>query len=198
MSAIPDTPKTLLDELARGEVLDEFKWQQFDTLYRPVVTFFLVQRFSILANESDDLAQDIMVRLVDVLRNNRYDAGRARFRTYLRTLVANTAIDRIRRLQRFAEIPLDTLDWSGTATSENDLRFLDQQWAESCYQAARQHVLRKTPLAESHREIYLALERGESAKDLAMRFNVSPAAIRQIRHRIEQAINAYARTLSDA
>lgn len=75
---------------------------------------------------------------------------------------------------------------------------LDHQWAESCYQAARQHVLRKTPLAESHREIYLALERGESAKDLAMRFNVSPAAIRQIRHRIEQAINAYARTLSDA
>lgn len=197
MSTIPETPKTLLDELARGEQLDEFKWQQFDTLYRPVITFFLVQRFGTLAHEAEDIVQDVMVRLVGVLRGHQYDSDRARFRTYLRTLVANTAIDRIRKLQRFERLPLDTLDWTGAGTTENDLRVLDHQWAEACYQAAREHVLQNTPLQDTHRRIFLDLEQGEETKDLAARHNLTPAAIRQIRHRIEQAVNAYARTLAD-
>lgn len=196
MSTIPDTPKTLLDDLARGERLDEFRWRQFDEIYRPVVACFLCQRFGSLAHESEDLAQDVMVRLIEILREGKYDSSRARFRTFLRVLVANTAIDRIRRLERFKNIQLDTLDWTGNRTSSIDLKFLDRQWAESCYRAARQHVLYRAPMDNAHREIYLALERGEKTHDVAQRFGVTDAAARQMRHRISSAIDALASELA--
>ena len=196
MSAIPDTPRTLLDDLARGEQLDEFRWRTFDTLYRPVVESFLVQRFGSLAHESDDIVQDVMVRLVSILRERKYEPSRARFRTFLRVLVANVAIDRLRKLERFRNIPLDTLDWAGNRTSEVSLRFLDQQWAEACYQAARRHVLFVAPIDGRHREIFLALDRGESTRDVARRFAITEAAARQIRHRTNKAIDAFARELA--
>ncbi len=197
MSAIPDTPKTLLDDLARGEQLDEFRWRTFDELYRPVVACFLVQRFGSLAHEADDIVQDVMVRLVAILREGKYEPSRARFRTFLRVLVANIAIDRLRKLERFKQIPLETLDWAGNRTSDVNLRFLDRQWAEACYQAARKHVLFSAPIADNHREIFLALERGEPTRDVANRFCVTEAAIRQIRHRTNTAIDAFARELAD-
>ena len=197
MSNIPDTPKTLLNELARDEMIDDFKWQQFDAMYRPVVTFFLVQRFGNLAHESDDIVQDIMIKLIEVLRNGRYDSSRSRFRTYLRTLVANTAIDRIRRLKRFAGLPLETLDWTGEHTSEAELVFLDRQWAEACFAAARKHVLVNASLSDEHRAIFIASENGEGDDRLAERYGLTHAAVRQIRHRINKAITAYARSLAD-
>lgn len=197
MNRIPDTPKTLLDELARGEMIDEFKWRQFDEMYRPVVAFFLVQRFGNLSHESDDVVQDVMIKLIDILRNGRYDSSRSRFRTYLRTLVANTAIDRIRRLKRFEDIPLETIDWTGRETSEAELGFLDRQWAEACFAAARKHVLENTPVSDAHRDIFIALENGESDDSVARRHGLTNAAIRQIRHRINKAITAYARSLAD-
>lgn len=197
MSTIPDTPKTLLDDLARGERLDEFRWRQFDELYRPVVACFLCQRFGSLAHESEDLAQDVMIRLIEILREGKYDSSRARFRTFLRVLVANIAIDRLRKLERFKQIPLETLDWTGKQTSDVNLRFLDRQWAEACYQTARKHVLFNAPIAASHREIFLALERGEPTRDIANRFSLSEAAIRQIRHRTNTAITSFARELAE-
>ena len=198
MSAIPDTPKTLLDDLARGKQLDEFRWRTFDELYRPVVACFLVQRFGSLRHEADDIVQDVMVRLVAILREGKYEPSRARFRTFLRVLVANIAIDRLRKLERFKQIPLETLDWTGNRTSDVNLRFLDRQWAEACYQAARKHVLFNAPSADNHREIFLALERGEPTRDVANRFGVTEAAIRQIRHRTNTAITSFARELAEA
>ena len=197
MSTIPDTPKTLLDDLARGEQLDEFRWRTFDDLYRPVVANFLVQRFGTLAHEADDIVQDVMVRLVAVLREGRYEPSRARFRTFLRSLVANVAIDRIRKLERFRKIPLDTIDWTCDRTTSPSFDFLDRQWAEACHQAERRHVLCRAPLDSRHREVFLALERGETTRDVARRFGVTAAAARQIRHRINAAIAAFARELAD-
>ena len=86
---IPETPKTLLDELSRQGELDELKWRQFDDIYRPVVAFFIQQRFATLSAAADDIVQDTMARLVAVLREGKYRRDRSRFRTYLAALVHN-------------------------------------------------------------------------------------------------------------
>ena len=61
MSVIPATPKTLLDQLSRRGELDEIKWQEFDRLYRPVVGFFLRQKFHSLISDYEDITQETMV-----------------------------------------------------------------------------------------------------------------------------------------
>ena len=77
MNTIPDTPKTLLDQIAVRGGLDEAKWQEFDRLYRPVIRFFIRQKFFSLVNDYDDISQDVMMRLVKELRAKRYDSSRA-------------------------------------------------------------------------------------------------------------------------
>lgn len=197
---IPDTPKTLLDELARQGELDELKWRQFDTLYRPVIAFFIRQRFASLTGETDDIVQNIMVKLVTVLRKRQYRSDRSRFRTYLAALVHNYCIDYLKESSRRVEIPIDSIDIDALSTGHTPyaaLTQLDRQWAEGCFQAARRHVLECVPLDPLHKKIFLEIERGRTSDQVAQKNGVSAAAVRQIKHRISDLINAYCREMID-
>ena len=78
MSLFPDTPKTLLDELALDKVMDEAKWRQFDEMYHPVVAAFIVQRFPAVAYEAEDIAQETMIRLSAAILCRRLASTRER------------------------------------------------------------------------------------------------------------------------
>ncbi len=190
MSLFPDPPKTLLDELALDGQLDEAKWRRFDDLYRPVVSAFVTQRFPALADEAEDVIQETMVRLSATLREKRYDARRGRFRTFLCALANNLVVDILRRRRRFADLPLDTVDWVSPRTADAPvLALLDRQWKEACYKAARRHVLHHVPLPPHYADVWRALEKGESPADLAARLGVTPAFVRQVKHRISTLIS---------
>ena len=195
---IPETPKTLLDELSRQGELDELKWRQFDDIYRPVVSFFIQQRFAALSTEADDIVQDTMVRLVAVLREGKYRRDRSRFRTYLAALVHNCCIDQMRTAARRREVPIDSVnlgDISAGRDSRDAFSHLDRQWAEACYSAARRHVLEHVPIDPLHKKIFLESEQGRTSNDIARENGVSPAAVRQIKHRVSNLITTYCRDL---
>ena len=195
---IPETPKTLLDELSRQGELDELKWRQFDDIYRPVVAFFVQQRFATLSAASDDIVQDTMARLVAVLREGKYRRDRSRFRTYLAALVHNCCIDQMRKAARRREVPIDSVnldDISAERASQDTFSHLDRQWAEACYSAARRHVLEHVPLDPLHKKIFLESEQGRTSNDISEENGVSPAAVRQIKHRISTLITSYCRDL---
>ena len=190
MSLFPDTPKTLLDELALDGQLDEAKWRSFDDLYRPVVAAFVIQRYPVLADEADDIVQETMVRLTTTLREKRYDAARGRFRTFLCALANNLVVDILRRRTRFADLPLDTVDWVSPQPADAPvLALLDRQWREACYKAARRHVLHHVPLPPHYADVWRALEKGETPAVLATRLGVTPAFVRQVKHRVSALIS---------
>ena len=111
MPLFPDTPKTLLDELALDKEMDEAKWRRFDEMYRPVVAAFIVQRVPAVAHEAEDVAQETMIRLAAAVRERRYEAVRGKFRTFLGAIASNLVVDILRRHARYATLPLDTVDW---------------------------------------------------------------------------------------
>ena len=192
MTDTPDTPHTLLDELARDGAFDDSKWRQFDELYRPVVAFFLLQRFPSLAGDCDDLVQDVMVKLVEQLRKGGYERDRGRFRTWLAAIVHNLAADKLRRMKRFAEVVPEDVDWFAPqmATAREQL---DRQWDEARYRAARHHVLHHVPLPPHYAETFRALEKGASPREIARRFGVAETFVRQAKHRVSEAISAMLR-----
>lgn len=191
MPLFPDTPKTLLDELALAKGMDEAKWRRFDDLYRPVVAAFVSQRYPILADETEDVVQETMARLATTLRERRYDAERGRFRTFLGALTNNLVVDILRRRKRFANLPLDTVDWvSPQPADASALALLDRQWQEACYKAARRHVLRHVPLPPHYADVWRALEKGEPPAAIAARLGVTPAFVRQVKHRVGTLISA--------
>lgn len=190
MEIFPNTPKTLLDELALAESLDEAKWCQFDARYRPVIRFFLLQRFPTLQSECDDLVQETMCRLVAVVREGQYDRARARFRTFISAVVNNIAVDILRRQTRYAAIPLETVEWLHPDSSDHAVfAQLDTQWQEASYAAARWQVLHKMVLPPHYAEVWRALEHGAKPADIANRFGVTATFVRQVKHRVTRLIS---------
>ena len=196
----PDTPKTLLDELAREGELDELKWRQFDELYRPAVNSFIRQRFGSLSSEADDIVQTVMVKLIGILRGKRYDGSRTRFRTYLSAIIHNCCLDCLKSINRRREVPLGDFDIDaivgGTAEPEA-MSMLDRQWAEACHAAARRHVLGKFPLDPVHRQVFLDLERGMPIAAVAEKTGIPQPSVRQIKYRILKLIEAFCREYGD-
>ena len=194
MSAMPDTPKTFLDRIAVRGDLDEVEWHEFDRIYRPVIRFFIRQKFHSLVNDYDDISQDVMVRLVQELRARRYDPARARFRTYLSAIVYNIAVDYLRERSRADKIRLEPVDWlSRQPTSA--LEMMERQWREACYEAARKHILEHVPLADGYREIYQDVEKGVKPKEIAKSRFISTALVRQVKHRVTEMIKEHIKLL---
>lgn len=60
---------------------------------------------------------------------------------------------------------------------------------------ARRHVLEHVPLDPLHKKIFLESEQGRTSNDIARENGISPAAVRQIKHRISNLITTYCRDL---
>ena len=91
MANFPDTPVSLLVRLAsdRTGIRDEAGWTRLFELYAPAIRAFAEERGS--EDESEDVVQEIFMRLVEVLRDGRVKVGgdAGKFRRYLATLVRN-------------------------------------------------------------------------------------------------------------
>lgn len=194
MSVIPDTPKTLLKQIAERGDLDDAKWTEFDRLYRPVIRFFMRQKFYSLVSDYDDIAQDVMVRLVRELRSKKYNASRARFRTYLYAIVYNMAVDYLRERKTVESVALEKIEWMQCETPTG-YEVMERQWREACYEAARKHILEHVPLSDGYRDIYLDIEKGQKPAQIAKIHSVSPALVRQVKHRVSEMIKEYMKLL---
>lgn len=76
-------------------------WSRFDAQYRPLITHFCRKRFGMSGSEADEAAQDVLVKLVENMKQFKYDSSRS-FRSWLSTVARNSVVDgmRKRRLDR--------------------------------------------------------------------------------------------------
>ena len=193
VGTFPDTPATLLARIAveaTGQQTDESAWVRLFNLYAPAVRKFAEMQGTPAA-ESEDVVQDIFMRLVGILRNGRYRAEEGRFRCYLATLVRNELVSRWRRAQaRVACVPLDGVTEDEIPPlSPVAAALLDAKWRLARHEAAVEHALTKTALARQSREIYraYALE-GRPIDDVAAAFGVSRNTVAQVKTRVNRMV----------
>ena len=190
---IPDTPKTLLRkiaEYANGD--DAAEWVRFVELYTPVIRQFVSVRDDVGDTDADDVAQEIFVRLVDVLRAGAYKPEKGRFRAYLGTMVRRLLIDRHRRaLARGAgrEVPADDVEL--LAETPDAAEYVDMRLVRARHAAAVEHVLSRTMLDARAVAAYRAYALdGEPAAEVAARTGLTLNALRQIKYRVSRMIAA--------
>jgi RNA polymerase sigma-70 factor (ECF subfamily) len=193
MGTFPDTPVTLLARIAveaTGQRTDEAAWVRLFNLYAPAI-----RRFAELqgtpSSESEDVTQDIFLRLVAILRGGRYRADAGRFRCYLATLVRNELVSRWRKVQARAPcVPLDAVPDEALATLPPEAAaLLDAKWRLARHEAAVEHALTKTALSRQSREIYraYALE-GRAIDEVAAAFGVSRNVVAQVKVRVNRMV----------
>ncbi|HUF35129.1 MAG TPA: hypothetical protein VMN37_04215 [Gemmatimonadales bacterium] len=116
-AGFPDTGHSLLSRLASPE--PSTRARALDMIcahyWRPVYTYIRL-RWGIEPADAQDLTQGFFLHLLDTPALERYDRGRARFRTYLRLCLDGYCANRHaegRRLKRGGGVELLSLDLAG-------------------------------------------------------------------------------------
>lgn len=190
MSFFPQTSLTLLQKLA-VEVTggNEAAWVRFFALYTPAIRRFV--EWNDKTHEPDDVIQDVYLKLVEILRTGTYQPDKARFRTFLATLIRRHLISLYRKDQARGgdrNFSLDELVEEPTVSpTQGDA--LDRQWAEAKHAAAVEHVLTKTAMSQRNKQVYRAhVLEGRSADEVAATFGITKNLVGQIKFRVEKAI----------
>lgn len=195
MAKVPATPKELIAALQSNGEIDNARWGQFDTLYRPVIRIFLEQKFgALVADAAEDLAQDVMVKLVDAFKKGLYTETKGRFRRYLAAMVSNCAVNALRRRQperwqSLETIDLETLDDPTLGRAYDQLEL---QWHEALYQRMTQLYFTHFAHDPTDRAVWDAYRHGESSTETAQRLGKTAEAIRQQRKRILTTLQSLA------
>ncbi len=185
---------TLLRTLreARSGV-DDVAWARFVDMYGPVA-HHLVRLISpgISDADTDDAVQDVFIRLVNILRSGAYNPAKAKFRTYLSSMVRRLLIDRYRAAAARREGSFMDLDTAGDVAAGDDPgEWMDAKWCVACRLAAERRVVEESALSELSREVWRLLSvEGLSHKETAEKLGVPANTVSKIKRRMESRIAA--------
>ena len=193
MADFPDTPATLLARIAAQTTgqSDETAWVRLFELYAPAICKFAEGLGA--RDESEDVAQEVFAKLVNVLRGGVYRADAGKFRCYLATMIRRELVSRWRKAQvrgGAENIPLATLKEEPSVEPEV-AAVIDAKWRLARHEAAVEHALTKTALTAHTREIYRAYVLEERPiGEVAARFGVTKNYIGLIKLRVGRMIAA--------
>jgi RNA polymerase sigma-70 factor (ECF subfamily) len=124
------TPFTLLERLRQPD--SQRAWERFVELYTPLLLYW-GRRHGLATHDAEDLAQEVLVRLVQVLPEFRYEKGKS-FRSWLRTVTLN----RLRDWARRRELPHGAGDahLSDLADSHNGELLSEEEYRQYITQRA--------------------------------------------------------------
>ena len=186
MSAFPETSLTLLRKIAvqvTGE--RESAWVRFFGLYDPAIKRFVAYHDS--AHDPDDVAQDIFLKLVNVVQAGRYDSSMGSFRAFLATMIRRHLVSLYRQDQARGaglHVNIDDVD---PAVPADVAEQIDIKWRLARHQSAIEHVLTKTAISAQSRAVYRAYVEDEMPlDDVIAKFGVTKAAVYKIKSRVEQ------------
>lgn len=197
MANFPDTPISLLVRLAsdRTSIRDEAGWTRLFELYAPAIKAFAEERGG--EDESEDVVQEIFMRLAEVLREGRVKVGgdAGKFRRYLATLVRNELVSRWRRRTARGEDMRVSFDDPGAGIEvpidSDAATIVDVKWRLARRKAAVEWVLTKTALSAQSKAVYRAYVLEERPiGEVAAEFGIPRNSVSQIKTRVERLIAA--------
>jgi RNA polymerase sigma factor (sigma-70 family) len=87
---VSDTSLTLLERVQRHPA-EEGAWDEFVRRYLPMIRAWCI-KWGLQSSDADDVAQDVLVKLLTAMRNFRYDPSRS-FCAWLKTVTQNALSD---------------------------------------------------------------------------------------------------------
>ena len=186
MSTFPETSLTLLKKIAvqvTGE--REVAWVRFFGLYEPAIKRFAAYHDSAL--DPGDVAQDIFLKLVNVVQSGGYDSSKGSFRAFLATMIRRHLVSLYRQDQaRGAGLHVSIEDVE-SAVPADVAEQIDAKWRLARHQSAIEHVLTKTAISAQSRAVYRAYVEDEMPlDDVIAKFGVTKATVYKIKSRVEQ------------
>lgn len=189
------TQLTLLQRIASEKTgSDEAEWGRFFELYYPAMLAFARGIGGL--ERAEDVVQDVLVKLVDVLRGGKYERREgSSFRGYVKTLIRNKMSDLYRRekargIDRSVELTDRISDEIADASADAG-SLIDVEWARACHAAALEHIFTKTALSGQSKEVYVEyVMKKRPLSDVAREFGLTKNYVSQIKTRVDRAVAA--------
>lgn len=186
MNVFPATSQTLLQKLAAqitGE--RESAWVRFFGLYEPAIKRFVTYHDS--DHDPEDVAQEIFLKLVNVVKSGGYSPTKGRFRAFLATMIRRHLVSLYRKDQARGAGMFVDIDEVELTVPPDIAEQIDAKWRMARHQSAIEHVLTKTAISAQSRAIYRAYVEDEMPlEEVSARFGVTKTAIYKIKSRVGQ------------
>ena len=138
--------------------------------------------------------QEVFIRLTEVLREGGIDRTKGRFRDYLAAMTRRLLVDRYRAEQsRLAALDraANPVRNQMTLTDGDPGSLVDAAWQVAVRKAAIEHVLTQTAVSEQSKRVYRAVVLEQRPlKEVAADFGITYAAAKQIKSRLDRAVEA--------
>ena len=184
-----DTPLSLLDRLLRHDDADS--WNQFSTLYEPLIRRW-VGRLISQSSAVDDIVQEVLKALLEGLPGFQHNHWQGAFRAWLRTITTH----RIRRHWR------DRGPIVGQVSDLGDLEDPRSRLSRIWDQEHDDHVVRslldriRPEFDKRDWEIFRCLVfEGSSARDIAQKFDCTANVVFIVKARVLKRLRLEARGL---
>lgn len=199
---MPDTPVTMIARLAAQVTGErEADWVRFFELYQPMIRRF-AEYAGAKSDDSEDVAQDILVKLVSLFRNGRYNPGKGSFRAFLATMTRREVINnwykaKVRGSGRNVSLDADEVS-PEIAVPPETYAVLEAKWRLARHDAAVEHVLNRTALSAKSKAIYKAhVMDSRPVGEVAAAFGVPRNTVSQVKRRVECMIADYEEMLAE-
>ena len=192
----PHVDSTSTRLLARVVKRDPESWRQFVQIYGPVVRYW-IRRAGLASADLADVFQEVFVAVARSLPQFERQAGKAKFRAWLKTVTNHKVIDHVRRatsqpqtfggstnLQRYAMLPEAAENTLSQADEDASLRH-----SEDAFVAQRTLQLVKAEFRDSVWQAFqLTAIEGLTSQEVAARLGMTALAVRKAKSRVLQRL----------
>lgn len=181
------TRASLLIRLNDAGPAREMAWNEFCTLYTPIISGF-ARRLGERPDAIDDLVQEVIAGFFKASPEFQYQPAKGRFRGYLRTCVCHKIAERRRIEQRLprAGVAVESLDSPATETIWNDL--WETQKLHRALAAVRQQYSETPERQKTFRAFELCNVLGRSTAEAAAELKMSNESVRAAKSRVSKAV----------
>ena len=201
------TRSTLLSKVRQG---DEEGWARFYEMYKDFV-YAAARGAGLTHEEAEDLLQETMITVQNYISDFKPDSGRAKFRTWLRTIVRSRIADRYRRkkrdpLAKTVHDPTRPSEDGGTSITDripdfNEVeldRLIDRKLEQAILAQARK-LVKEEVRGEDYQAYDFFTVQGLGAKEVAASLGSSAVTVRvrafRVRRTVERAVRRIVRAL---
>jgi RNA polymerase sigma factor (sigma-70 family) len=178
------TRHTLLKRASNPE--DGEAWTEFVDIYHNFIKIFLI-KLRIPQQESEDITQLILVRLWKNL--SKYDSNVAKFRTWLVTIIRNTAYSHMTSMSKKQHVSLDGTEilalMADDRQDELEKRY-ENEWEIYITKLALKNVS-KNFRGQAVEAFTMTLD-GKSTQEISTTLELKPQSVRNLKNRVKVSV----------
>lgn len=184
-----ETRQTLLQRAKDPD--DHAAWEQFANYYHSFIQMIL-HKMNLPIQDHEDLIQDVLVKLWKSLPNHIYDKERAMFRTWLGTVIRNSALNHIRSKQRAQdrqselEQSVNNLDWLEDNSVANFEKQVEAEWISHVTKLAMERTEKK--FTGKAMEVFKLSLEGMSIEEISEKLDIKQQTVSVLKSRVKSIL----------